>query len=80
MIVRVARKGDCVIHARNERCDGSTSLKRVAVAAKRFQNLESNVPRTDTNMVRVTNAKVDVPHIRAISSQDAEMVIGHESA
>jgi hypothetical protein len=50
------------------------------VAAKRFQNLESNVSRTDTNMVRVTNAEVDMPHIRAVSSQDAEMVIGHESA
>jgi hypothetical protein len=80
MIVRIAREGDSVINGSNERGDGSTSLKRVAVAAKRFQNLESNVSRTDTNMVRVTNAEVDMPHIRAISSQDAEMVIGHESA
>jgi hypothetical protein len=80
LIIWVARNGDRVANGGNKRPDGATSLKRVAVTAKRLQNLESDVSRTKAHVLRVANAKIDVAHIRAVSSYDAEMVIRHESA
>jgi hypothetical protein len=45
----------------------------------RFQDLESNVPRADTHVLRIADAEVDMPHIHAIRGHDAEMIIRHKT-
>lgn len=49
-------------------------------APKGFRNLESDVTGTNTDVLSVSNAKVDVSHIRTIASQDTEMEIRNESS
>jgi hypothetical protein len=79
VIVRVARDGDRIIDRRHEWCEGATSAKRVTVTAMHFQDLESNVSRADTDVLRIADAEVDMPYIHAIRGHDAEMIIGHKT-
>jgi hypothetical protein len=46
----------------------------------RFQDLEANVSRADPNVLRIADAKVDVPYIHAVSGYYAKTVIRHKPA
>jgi len=50
------------------------------MTSKRFQDLKSDVPRIESNVVGVPNPKIDMPDIHAIGEQDAKVIVRHEVA
>jgi hypothetical protein len=79
-VVWVAGDRNSVINRPDKWCNGATCLKCVATASERLQNLESDVPCTNSNMLCIANAKIDVPNLRTIDGQYAEMVKRNEAA
>jgi hypothetical protein len=45
-----------------------------------FQNLDSNVPRANSDMIRISNTEIEVADIRTVRQQNAEMVVGNQAA
>jgi len=80
MIVRVTGNGHVIVKQSNERRDGVAGLTRVTVAAIPFQNLESNVPRANPDVIRISNTEIEVAGIRTVRQQNAEMVVGNQAA
>jgi hypothetical protein len=65
-IVRVTGNRDGLINGTDEGRNGPTSLKGIAVTARRLANLVSDVPGSNSNMRGIADAEIDVPDIRAI--------------
>lgn len=80
MIVRVAGDDYRFVERTNQRRNRPAGLKRKMMAAKWFINLKSNMPDANQDMFCVTNTKVNVPNILAISGDDLKMIIGDETA
>jgi hypothetical protein len=49
-------------------------LERIAVTTKWLKNLESDVPRTNPDMLGIADTEIDVADIGAIRQQNAEMI------
>jgi hypothetical protein len=45
-----------------------------------FDNLEANVPSARSNMVGLTNAKIDVSNVTLVGRYDAKMVEWNETS
>jgi len=73
-IVRVTSNRDRLINRADKWRNGATSLKRIAMTAKWLKNLKSDVPRTNSNMLCIADAKIDVTDIRTIRSQNAKVI------
>lgn len=68
VIVWVAGNRHGIINCSNERRNGTTSLERVTVTAKRLANLEAEVPGTNSDRPGVTDTKIDVTDIGTVRS------------
>lgn len=78
VVVRVARDEDIIIDRADEARDGLTGEPGVAVAAMRFMDREADVTGAIADVPGVTEAEIDMPHIRAVGEQDAKMIGGDQ--
>jgi len=78
-VVRVTRNNHALINGAHERRNGATSLTCITVAPEFFKNFESDVPRAEMDMFRVSDTEIDMAHIRITEVQDAEMICRHKS-
>lgn len=79
-IVGAARDDNRFIDRTNKRCDRVAGLQGKVAATKRFGNLKSKMSDAKQNVFRVADAKVDATNIRALSGNDAEMIIRNQPA
>src|SRR5438874_539558 len=79
-IVRVTRNRNHLVNRADEWGDGATCLQRVAAASIGLSNLEPDVSGAKSNMLGITDTKIEVADFRAIGSQDAKMVVRNEPA
>jgi len=77
-ILRIAGERDRRADGADERCDGSTRLQRVAVTAKALGDLEPDVTGAHSNVLRISNSKIDEPDISR-TCDDAKVVVRNES-
>jgi hypothetical protein len=59
--------------------NGSARLPCVAVTPGTLGNLKSNVTGANPNVLRISHPKIQVPDLRPIGGQDAEMEIRNKS-
>jgi len=78
-VVGVACDRHALIDRAHEWRQGEAGLQRIAMAAMRRRDLESNVARVKPHVLRIAHAKIDVAGVRAISQPDPEMVGGSKS-
>ena len=78
-IVRVAGNRDGLINGAHERRNGAARLQRVTMASKRLGNLKPNMTSTNVNMLRITDAKINVPGVRT-GHEDTKVEGRNESA
>ncbi len=50
------------------------------MTTKRLKNLKSNVPRGNSNVLRITDSKIDVTDIGTVRDQNAEVISGNHIA
>src|SRR5438094_43392 len=80
LVVRVTRNGDGTVKRTDEQGDGATCLERVTVTPKLLEDFKSEMSSSNSNVLRIADTKIDVAHLRAIDSQDTEMVKRDEAA
>jgi hypothetical protein len=79
-IVRVARDRNNSGNRADKRGDGATCRKRVAVTSKRLDDLESDVAGAYSDMLGISDTKIDVADVYAVGNEVAKMVIWDETA
>jgi hypothetical protein len=80
MVVRIAGDEHIFVERADERSDGLAGLKRVAMSSERFQNLEADMARAQSDMRGITEPKIDVTHFVAGDRKDPEMIGRDEAA
>jgi hypothetical protein len=77
-IIGIAGDSHRVVNGTHERRNGATRLERITMSAMLLANLETNVPRRNSNVFSIANAKINMANIRPVTEQYAEMVCRNE--
>jgi hypothetical protein len=56
-----------------------TCLKGVMMAPEPLQNLEPNMPSTNSDVLRIADAEVDVADIETLNVQNPKVIVRHKA-